>query len=153
MDASGGFRSYPGHSWPGADREEVTNPRMQSRPLTATKMITIEQATKELSDALADVFPERAFGEWRRDIVILVDTPLHVDPKRPNQRAREILLRFGERAMHQYRAAQQDSRKNRRAKLRAFVLKRMPEYDPAPGAKKGEYLPQFVIECADAISD
>ena len=116
-------------------------------------MIPIEQATRELSSALVDIFPEHAFGEWRRDIVILVDTPLRVDPERPNQRAREILLRFGERAMDQYRAAQPDSRKERRANLRALVTQRMAAYDPAAGARRGEYVPQFEIECAEAISD
>jgi hypothetical protein len=116
-------------------------------------MITIEQATEELSGAVVDVFPEHASGEWRRDVVILVDTPLHVDPKRPNQRAREILLRFGERAMDQYRAAQPDARKRRCENLRSFLAKSMARYDPAPGAKKGEYVPQFVIECEETISD
>ena len=116
-------------------------------------MITIEQATEELSGAVIDIFPEHAFGEWRRDIVILVDTPLHVDPERPNQRAREILLRFGERAMDQYRAAQPDARKNRRENLRTLVMQRMTAYGPATDAKKGENVAQFVIECADAIGD
>lgn len=116
-------------------------------------MITIEQATKELTGAVADTFPENAFSEWRRDIVILVDTPLHVDPKRPNQRAREILLRFGTPAMGQYRAADSGARKDRRAALRAMVARRMVAYDPGAGAKKGEYLEQFVIECAEAIGD
>ena len=116
-------------------------------------MITIEQATKDLTGAVADVFSEHAFLEWRQDIVILVGTPLHVDPKRPNQRAREIVLSFGKRAMHQYRTAQADARKNRRTNLRAFVMQRMRAYDPAAGAKKGEYVPQFVINCAEAISN
>jgi hypothetical protein len=116
-------------------------------------MITIAAATEELIGAVADIFPEHSFSEWRRDIATLVDTPLHVDPERPNQRAREILLLFGQRAMDQYRAAQPDSRKNRRANLRAVVMQRMAAYDPAAGAKKGEYVPQFVIECAEAIGD
>jgi hypothetical protein len=32
-------------------------------------------------------------------------------------------------------------------------MQRMAAYDPAAGAKKGEYVPQFVIECAEEISD
>ena len=116
-------------------------------------MITIEQAESELTNAVAGALPENSVPEWRRDIAILVYTPLHTDPNRPNQYAREIFLMFGKYAVDRYRAAPPDSREKRSARLRALITQRMAEYDPAAGAWKGEDLAAFMINCSDAISD
>jgi hypothetical protein len=109
-------------------------------------MITIAQTTEELTGAVADLFPEHAFGEWRRNIIILVDPPPN-EVQGSNQRSRAILIRLGEHAMNQYRAAQLDSRKKRCAVLRAVVSRCMDAYDFA------RHIPEFVIDGADAIVD
>jgi hypothetical protein len=116
-------------------------------------MITIEQTTEELLGAVVDLLPEHAFGEWRRNIFILVDTPPNVVLERPSHNAREILIRLGEDAMDQYRAAKVDSRKERCAVLRDVVFRRMDAYDLANDAITGEKIHAFVIDGADAIVD
>jgi hypothetical protein len=116
-------------------------------------MITVEQAESELSSAIAGTFPEGSVPEWRRDIAILVYTPLHIDPNRPNQYAREIFLMFGKYAIDQYRAAPSSSREKRCSRLRVSVMQRMADYDPATGAWKGQDLAPYMIDGGDAISD
>lgn len=55
--------------------------------------------------------------------------------------------------MNRYRAAGADTRGRRRSVLQTLIRKRMTAYDPAENAKKGEVVPQFVIECEEAISN
>ncbi len=117
------------------------------------RVIAVERATAELYSAITGLFPEHWSAEWRRDTVILIDTTIRVDSERPNQRAREIALRFGERAMKQYGAADADTRKRRCLLLQTLIRTRMTGYDPAEDARKGEAAPQLVIKCGEAIGD
>jgi hypothetical protein len=116
-------------------------------------MIPFEQAAAELVAAIAGEFPTDSELEWFKGVAINIDTRLHDDPSRPNKHARPVTLLFGSVAMRRYRIAGTAARKTRRADLRALVKRSLADYDAAANARKGQYVPRFVIACAEAIMD
>lgn len=76
-------------------------------------MISIEQATQEISTAITSIFAADAEIEWHKGIAVAIGTPVLDEPKRPSKYARVIQLRFGSVAMNQYRAPDAATRKTR----------------------------------------